>query len=97
MSNTEFIVVPEETRSHRRRVVRASAARSRLEQADSPRFDIPHDGEGFLSTRLREQAAIEQVTVDEMVRHALAYYFADYDEGRVAARAIRVHIPEGTR
>jgi hypothetical protein len=33
------------------------------------------------------------VPVDEIVKHALAYYLADLDQGRVAARTLRPEAP----
>lgn len=51
------------------------------------------DIEGFSWSRLCEQAEAEGVEVEELVRHAVAYYLADLDEGRVAARPLAREAP----
>jgi len=43
----------------------------------------------FAWSRLAEQAAAEAVRVEDVVQHAVAYYLADLDRGRVAARPVR--------
>ena len=45
--------------------------------------------EAFLWSRLCEQSAMERVEVEELVRHAVSYYLADLDAGRVSARPLR--------
>jgi hypothetical protein len=47
------------------------------------------DISGFSWSRLREEAEAVGVAVDEIVRHAVAYYLADIDSGRVSARPLR--------
>jgi len=41
--------------------------------------------QGFLWSRLCEQAEAEGVVVEAIVEHAVAYYLADLDRGRMAA------------
>jgi hypothetical protein len=47
------------------------------------------DISGFSWSRLREEAEAEGVAVEELVRHAVAYYLADLDSERVSARPLR--------
>ena len=44
--------------------------------------------EGFLWSRLCEQSEAERVEVEELIRHAVSYYLADLDAGRVSARPL---------
>lgn len=91
MNSTAATAAPEQPRSHRRRILRAIAARNRLTEANPSPLpaaadrDSPHRDD-FLWSQVCERAAVEQVTVSELVRHAVAYYLADLDEGRVSAR-----------
>lgn len=43
----------------------------------------------FARRRLEAEAEAQAVTVDAVVRHAVAYYLADVDAGRSAARVMR--------
>jgi hypothetical protein len=94
VSKTVIVEAVEDPRSHRRQVLRAIAVRHPLEGTARRAVRVLSEpgerrGEVFLWSRLEEQAAVEQVTTEELIRHALAYYFADLDQGRVAARAVR--------
>ncbi len=44
---------------------------------------------GFTVALLEEQAEAEGVSLEEVVRQAIAYYIADLDAGRIAARPPR--------
>lgn len=43
----------------------------------------------FGSARLEKEAASQDVTVEELVRHAVMYFFADLDAGRAAGQVPR--------
>jgi len=47
--------------------------------------------DGFGVKALREEAARQRVTVEELASHALTYYLADLDSGRLARK-----IPPGS-
>jgi hypothetical protein len=42
----------------------------------------------FGSARLEKEAASQDVTVEELVRHAVMYFFADLDAGRAAGQQL---------
>jgi len=44
------------------------------------------DLDGFAQERLEHEAQSQAVTLEQLVRHALMYYLADLDSGRVATR-----------
>ena len=44
------------------------------------------DIDGFAWSRLTELSDSAGLRVEEVVRHAVAYYLADLDRGRIAAR-----------
>lgn len=63
-------------------------------QGYTPAEVVPGEGvltvefEGFLWSRLCEHSEVARVEVVELVRHAVAYYLADLDADRVAARPL---------
>jgi heme oxygenase len=44
----------------------------------------------FVWGRLQEEAARQEVTVDQLVAHAAIYYLGDLDSGRIATRVLRM-------
>ena len=47
---------------------------------------------GFAWHRLKEEAQRNGVPVEDLVRHAVTYYLADLDSGRMAARPFRAAV-----
>ena len=46
------------------------------------------DLDGFAFERLEGEARRQGVTIDQLVKHALMYYIADLDSGRIARKSL---------